>query len=80
MPTHRDCFKYIILLFPGLSIENIKPGVFDGVQIRQPVNDEQFTGTMSDLEKNTWLSFKDVVKNFLENTSASNCTEIVQKL
>ena len=35
---------------------------------------------MSDLEKNAWLSFKDVFKNFLRNTHASNYTEIVQKL
>ena len=32
------------------------------------------------LEKNAWLSFKDVIKNFLGNTCASNYTEIVQKL
>ena len=35
---------------------------------------------LSDLEKNAWLSFKDVVKNLLRNTRASNYTEIVQKL
>ena len=35
---------------------------------------------MSDLEKNVWLSFKDIIKNFLENTHASIYTEIVQKL
>ena len=35
---------------------------------------------MSDLEKNAWLPFKDVVKNFLGNTCASNYVEIVQKL
>ena len=54
--------------------------MFDGPQIRQLIKDEHFTGTMSDLEKNAWLSFKDVVKNFLGNTHASNYTEIVQKL
>ena len=35
---------------------------------------------MSDLEKNARLSFKDVVKNFLEDTHASNYTKILQKL
>ncbi|XP_041374745.1 52 kDa repressor of the inhibitor of the protein kinase-like [Gigantopelta aegis] len=35
---------------------------------------------MSELEKNAWLSFKDLVKNFLGNTQAKNYTEIVQKL
>ena len=49
-------------------------------KIRQLIRDEHFTGTMSDLEKNAWLSFKDVVKSLLGNTRASNYTEIVQKL
>ena len=35
---------------------------------------------MSDLGKNAWLSFKDVVKNFLANTRAITYTEIFQKL
>ena len=79
LPTDGDCFKYIILQFPGLSIEKIKAGVFDP-QIRQLIKDKQCTETILDLKKNAWLSFKNVVKNFLGNTSASNYTEIVQKL
>ena len=75
-----DCLKYIILTFPGLSIEKIIASVFNGPQIRQLIKDQQFTGTISDLGKNAWLSFKDVVKNFLGNTRASNYTEIAQKL
>ena len=34
---------------------------------------------MSELEKNAWISFKDV-ENILGNTRTKNCTEIVQKL
>ena len=75
-----DCLKYIILTFPGLSTEKIIASVFNGSQIRQLIKDQQFTGTMSDHEKNAWLSFKDVVRNFLGNTRASNYTEIAQKL
>ena len=29
---------------------------------------------------NAWLSFKDIIKNFLGNTHAGNYTEIIQKL
>ena len=46
LPTDGDCFKYIFLQFPGLSIEEIKAGVFDGPQIRQLIKNEQFTGTL----------------------------------
>ena len=52
LSTDGDCLKYIILTFPGLSIEKIKTGLFNGPQIRQLIKDEQFTGTMSDLKKN----------------------------
>ena len=33
LPIEGKCFKYNILAFPGLSIEKIKAGVFDGLQI-----------------------------------------------
>ena len=77
LATDGHCFKYIILQFPGLSIEKIKATEFDGLQTWKPIKDEQFTGTMSDFEKNPWLSFKDVVKNFIGNTRASNYAEII---
>ena len=44
LPTVEDCFKYLILAFPGLSIENIKASVSDGPQIRHLI------GTMSELQ------------------------------
>lgn len=37
--------------------------MFDGPQIRQLIKDDHFIGTMSELEKNAWSSFKDLVKN-----------------
>lgn len=77
-PTGGDCFKNIILRLPGLSIEKVKDNVFGGPKIWQLIKYEQFTSTMSDLEKNAWLSFKDFVNNCLGNTCASNYTEIVQ--
>ena len=77
LATDGHCFKYIILQFPGLSMEKIKATEFDGLQTWKPIKDEQFTGTMSDFEKNPWLSFKDVVKNFIGNIRASNYAEII---
>ena len=80
LSTDGDCLNYIILTFPGLSIEKIKVGVFNGSQIWQLIKDEQFTSTMSDSEKNAWLSFRDVVENFLGNIRTFNYAENVQKL
>ena len=80
LPTDGDCFKYLILTFPRLSFEKIQAGVFDGPQIRQLIKDEHFIGTMSEPQKNAWLSFKDIVKDFLGNSRAPNYIEIVHKL
>jgi len=54
--------------------------VFDGPQIRQLIKDENFIETMTELQKNAWMAFKDLIKNFLGNTRAQNYTEIVQQL
>ena len=78
--TVEDCLKYFILVFPGLSIERIKADVYHGPQIRQLIEDEHFIVTTSQLKKNAWKSFKDVVKNFLGNARPKNYNEIVQKL
>ena len=35
-----DCFNYIAKTFPGLSMEKIKAGIFDGPQIRKLMQDK----------------------------------------
>jgi len=80
LPTEGDWFNYLISAFSSLSFEKIKAGVFDGPQIRQLIKDEYFIGTMTELQKNAWLSFKNHVKDFLGNIRAQNYTEIVQQL
>ena len=62
-----DCFKHVIEKFPNISYDKIKAGIFDGPQIRKLINDKEFTNTMNILEKNAWLSFIDLIKNFLGN-------------
>ena len=80
LKTEGDCFKYLLSAFPGLSVEKIKAGVFDGPQIQQLIKDDHFIETMSQLEKNVWSSFKDLDQNFLGNKRPHNYTKIVQKL
>ena len=63
---HGDCFIYICRMFPGLSIEKLKQGIFDGSQIRQLINDSKFVNSMTELEFSAWNSFVLEVKNFLE--------------
>ena len=35
LDKHGDCFNYIVKNFSGLSMENMKAGIFDGPQIRK---------------------------------------------
>ena len=73
----RECFQHILRTFPGLSYEKIKAGVFDGPQIRTLVRDQAFFQAMNDKEKAAWLSFVDVMKNFLGNKKAENHEDLV---
>ena len=36
------CFSYLCHNFPGLSIEKLKGGIFDGPQVRQLFRDFEF--------------------------------------
>ena len=63
-----DCFKYLISAFLSLSFEKIKAGVLDGSQIQQLIKDEHFMGTTTELQKNAWLAFKNILKCFFGNT------------
>ena len=48
--------------FPGITIETLKAGIFDGPQIRKLMNDRDFSKSMNDLEKNAREAFVSVVK------------------
>ena len=72
-----EYFQHLLHKFPGLSNEKIKPGVFDGPQIRTLVRDQAFVQAMNDKEKAAWLSFVDMMKNFLGNKKARNREDLV---
>ena len=66
------CFSYMCHVFPGLSIEKLKGGIFDGPQVRQLIRDLEFEKSMTELESEAWKAFVLVVKNFLGNNKTSN--------
>ena len=75
-----DCFPYICKIFPGLSNEKLKAGIFDGPQIRQLIKDANFCPSMNDIELAAWSSLVEVVKNFLGNQKADNYEELVRNM
>ena len=73
------CKRYLRSSFLGLSEEKLKADVFDGPQIRQLINDEDFINSMSEPEECAWRAFVDVVRNFLGNRKAENYEELVSR-
>ena len=41
-----DCFNYIVNTFPGLSVEKLEAGTFDGPQISKLKQDQTFIARM----------------------------------
>ena len=75
-----ECFQYISRKFPEISDSKLEAGIFDGPQIRTLMRDDNFTKHMNELEKNAWLSFKEVTKNFLGNKKHIEYANIVNEM
>jgi hypothetical protein len=75
-----SCIEYIVHKLPGLTMEKLKAGIFDGPQIRQLINDPHFIPSMNEIESCAWSSFVLVVKSFLGNKKADNYTQLVEDM
>lgn len=74
------CFNYLCRAFPGVTIEKLKAGIFDGPQIRQLIKDTEFENSMNTLECAAWRSFVQVVNNFLGNKKAANYGTLINSM
>lgn len=80
MDRNGEGFLYLKSIFPRLSEAKLKEGIFVGPDIRKIIKDSNFLLKLNTEEKNAWLSFVDVVKNFLGNKKSPNYEEMVSKL
>ena len=69
--------NYIAKTFPGLSMEKLKAGIFDGPETYKLMHDHTFTARMTVAEKTAWCSCVSVVREFLSNRKASNYRNLV---
>jgi len=65
-------FEYVMNKFPNVSDAKIKDGIFIGPQIRELMQDKHFEEDLNETERNAWLSFKRICKDFLGNRKAAN--------
>ena len=76
-----DCgFEYLRNNFPNVSDVKIKEGIFIGPQIRELMQDKQFDEDLNETERNAWLCFKRICKDFLRNQKAANYQDVMQDL
>ena len=75
-----DCFIYICMKFPCITIKKLNAGIFDKPQIRKLINDANFSNFMNPSELSAWTAFTKVVRFFLEKTKAPNYKELVETL
>lgn len=80
LPYDGPTYKFIRKTFPKLSDAKIKEGIFTGPDIRKLTKNADFERVMTTIEKKAWMSFKDVIKNFLGNRKSPNYKAIVRKL
>jgi hypothetical protein len=73
-------FQCVRNKFPNVSDAKIKEGIFIGLQIRELMEDKQFDEGLNETERNAWLSFKRICKEFLGNHKAADCRDVVQDL
>jgi len=76
--VHR--YEYVRNKFPNVSDIKIKDGIFIGPQIRELIQDKQFNEDLNESERNAWLIFKRICKDFLGNHKAANYQDVVQDL
>jgi len=63
-----------------VSDTKIKDVIFIGRQIRELMQDKQFNEDLNETERNAWLSFKRICKDFLGNHKAANYQDVMQDL
>jgi len=65
---------------PNVSDVKISEGIFIRPKIRELMQDKQFDEDLNETERNAWLLFKRIFKDFLRNHKAANYQDIVQDL
>jgi len=76
LDKNGSCFTYLCRSFPGVTIEKLKAGIFNGPQIGQLIRDRNFEESMNRTELEAWSSFVLVVQNFLGNNKALNYADL----
>jgi len=73
-------FEYVRNRFPNVHDTKTKEGKFIGPQMRELMQDKQFYEDLNETERNAWLLFKRICKDFVGNHKAVEYQDVVQDL
>ncbi|KRZ85400.1 Serine/threonine-protein phosphatase PP1 isozyme 1 [Trichinella sp. T8] len=65
LDKNGTCFQYLCTQFPLLSDAKLKEGIFVGPDIQKLIKDKMFSSTVTQVEKEAWVAFTNVVLGFL---------------
>lgn len=72
--------EHLKKMFPKLSMQKVKAGVFIGPQIKKLFRDVEFKECLSAAESEAWEAFENVVYGFLGKNKDPNYVEIVNTM
>jgi hypothetical protein len=80
LPKDEAAFVYLLSVFSKLSEAKVKEGIFNGPDVRKILNDRHFQSLLPKQHELAWVSFRDVVKNFLGNKRSEQYVSIVAQM
>jgi hypothetical protein len=80
LPKTGNCFKYLCKTFPHLSEAKLKEGIFVGPDIRKLMLCDDFLLTMTEVEREASIAFRNVVSKFLGNNKDPDYVTIVANM
>ena len=76
MDSEDNGFAFLLEKFPLISMEKLKAGIFDSLQIRELMKDQMF----DEAKLSTWQLLKSVVTNFLGNHWSAEYKKEIEEL
>ena len=64
--------------FTKISEAKITAGILNGPQIRELIHDKNFDNSMNILTLRTWIAFKSIIHNFLDNHRSADYENLVR--
>ena len=80
MDKNGEGFCFLKRKLPKLSEAKVKEAFFQGPQIRQLMLDCDFAKSLTNLERQTWLSVQAVINDFLGNMKVRNYKHLLNTM